>query len=36
VVVLATIQSRTFCLLVYCLKHKEQNAQNYNFACGSV
>jgi hypothetical protein len=35
---LATIQSRNFCLIVFCLIHKDQNIQNYsyNFARGSV
>jgi hypothetical protein len=29
---IAIIQSRNFCLLVYCVKLKNQNIQNYNFA----
>jgi hypothetical protein len=29
---LATIQSRTFCVHVCCLKEKNQNIQNYNCA----
>jgi hypothetical protein len=30
---LAMIQSRTFCLLVYCLKTQESERKNYNFVC---
>jgi hypothetical protein len=33
---LAIIQSRTFCLLICCLKNKNYNIQNYHFACSSV
>jgi hypothetical protein len=34
---LATIQSKSFCLPVYCKKNvKNENIQDYNFACGSV
>jgi hypothetical protein len=29
-------QSRTFCPLVCCLKHRNQNIENYNFICGSA
>jgi hypothetical protein len=32
-VMLVTIQSRTFCLLVCCLKTYKLGIQNYNFAC---
>jgi hypothetical protein len=35
-VVLATIQSRTLCLLVYRRKMEKLEYTNYNFACGSV
>jgi hypothetical protein len=33
---LATIQSRTFCLLICCLKTKNYHRQKYNFGRGSV
>jgi hypothetical protein len=33
---LATFQPRTFCLLICCLKYKNKNIQDYNFACGSL
>jgi hypothetical protein len=33
---LATIQSRNICLLVYCLRTSKLNTQCYNFACSSA
>jgi hypothetical protein len=33
---LAMIQSRTFCLLVYYLKTRKYEHKNYNFVCGFV
>jgi hypothetical protein len=33
---LVTIESRTFCLLVCCLKTQKLEYTNYNFARGSV
>jgi hypothetical protein len=33
---LATSQSKTFCLLVSCRKTENWNIQDYNIACGPV